>query len=184
MTYRKAGAISFAASQSTRSRAGQAPHQRAMKRYEQLIKMAPHDNAGLIGKAQAPHVKRRGYPNNKNSVPACRRKTGRGAFGHFRASAATGSCPDQMNRNATSPTLGKGSQPRLVLASHFRRHPMKNLSARWFRGLMGVIRRLVPGRLASHGRGGRSPIPVLLQQDSQPEQRPLPGAYLPRARRD
>ncbi len=61
---------------------------------------------------------------------------------------------------------------------------MKNLSARWFRGLMGVIRRLVPGRLASHGRGGRSPIPVLLQQDSQPEQRPLPGAYLPRARRD
>ena len=61
MTYRKAGAISFAASQSTRSRAGQAAHHRAMKRYEQPIKMAPHDNAGLIGKAQAPHIERRGY---------------------------------------------------------------------------------------------------------------------------
>jgi hypothetical protein len=36
----KAGAISFADSQSTRSRAGQAPHQRAMKRYEQPIKTA------------------------------------------------------------------------------------------------------------------------------------------------
>jgi hypothetical protein len=33
----KAGAISFAVSQSTRSRAGQAAHQRAMKRYEQPI---------------------------------------------------------------------------------------------------------------------------------------------------
>ena len=51
MTYQKAGAISFAAPQSTRSRAGQAAHHRAMKRYEQPIKMAPRDNAGLIGKA-------------------------------------------------------------------------------------------------------------------------------------
>jgi hypothetical protein len=51
MTYEKAHAISFAASQSTRSRAGQAPHQRAMKRYEQPIMMAPRDSAGLIGKA-------------------------------------------------------------------------------------------------------------------------------------
>lgn len=62
MTYRKAGAISFAVSQSTRSRAGQAAHHRAMKRYEQPIKMAPRHNAGLIGKAQAPHIQRRGYP--------------------------------------------------------------------------------------------------------------------------
>lgn len=44
-------AISFAALQSMRSRAGQAVHHRAMKRYEQPIKMAPRDNAGLIGKA-------------------------------------------------------------------------------------------------------------------------------------
>ena len=44
--------------QSMRSRAGRAAHHCAMKRYEQLIKMAPHNNAGLIGKAQAPH---RGY---------------------------------------------------------------------------------------------------------------------------
>lgn len=51
MTYRKAGAISFAVSQSTWSRAGQAAHRRAMKRYEQPIMMAPRDNAGLIGKA-------------------------------------------------------------------------------------------------------------------------------------
>ena len=51
----------LAASQSTRLRAGQAPHQRAMKRYEQPIKMAPRSNAGLIGKAQAPHIERRGY---------------------------------------------------------------------------------------------------------------------------
>ena len=64
MTYQKAGAISFAAPQSTRSRAGQAAHHRAMKRYEQPIKMAPHVNAGLIGKAQAPHIERRGYPNS------------------------------------------------------------------------------------------------------------------------
>jgi hypothetical protein len=63
MTYQKAGAISFAVSQSTRSRAGQAAHHRAMKRYEQPIKMAPHVNAGLIGKAQAPHIERRGYQN-------------------------------------------------------------------------------------------------------------------------
>jgi hypothetical protein len=60
MTYQKTGAISFAVSQSTRSRAGQAAHHRA-KRYEQPIKTAPRDNAGLIGKAQAPHIKRRGY---------------------------------------------------------------------------------------------------------------------------
>jgi hypothetical protein len=32
-----------------------------MKRYEQPIKMAPRDNAGQIGKAQAPHIERRGY---------------------------------------------------------------------------------------------------------------------------
>jgi hypothetical protein len=63
MTYQKAGAISFAAPQSTRSRAGQAAHHRAMKRYEQPIKMAPRDSAGLIGKAQAPHIERRGYQN-------------------------------------------------------------------------------------------------------------------------
>jgi hypothetical protein len=50
----------LAVPQSMRSRAGQAAHHRAMKRYVQLIKMAPHDNAGLIGKAQAPHIKRRG----------------------------------------------------------------------------------------------------------------------------
>jgi hypothetical protein len=61
MTYRKAGAISFAVLQSTRLRAGQVVHHRAMKRYEQPIKMAPRDNAGLIGKAQAPHTERRGY---------------------------------------------------------------------------------------------------------------------------
>jgi hypothetical protein len=61
MTFQKAGAISFAVLQSTRSRAGQAAHHRAMKRYEQPIKMAPRDNAGLIGKAQAPHIERRGY---------------------------------------------------------------------------------------------------------------------------
>jgi hypothetical protein len=60
MTYQKAGAISFAVSQNTRSRAGQAAHHRAMKRYEQPIKMAPHVSAGLIGKAQAPHIERRG----------------------------------------------------------------------------------------------------------------------------
>jgi hypothetical protein len=47
--------------QSMRSRAGRAAHHCAMKRYEQLIKMAPHNNAGLIGKAQAPHIQRRGY---------------------------------------------------------------------------------------------------------------------------
>ena len=46
--------------QSMWSRAGQAAHHRAMKRYEQPIKMAPHDDAGLIGKAQAPHIERRG----------------------------------------------------------------------------------------------------------------------------
>jgi hypothetical protein len=34
-----------------------------MKRYEQPIKMAPHVTAGLIGKAQAPHIERRGYQN-------------------------------------------------------------------------------------------------------------------------
>ncbi len=56
--------MSFAVLQSTRSRAGQAAHHRAMKRYEQPIKMAPRVNAGLIGKAQAPHIKRRGYPNS------------------------------------------------------------------------------------------------------------------------
>jgi hypothetical protein len=44
----------LAASQS--KRAGQAPHQRAMKRYEQPIMTAPRANAGLIGKAQAPHI--------------------------------------------------------------------------------------------------------------------------------
>jgi len=68
MTYQKAGAISFAASQSTRSRAGQAPHQRAMKRYEQPIMMAPRNNAGLIGKAQAPHIERRGYHRTHRTV--------------------------------------------------------------------------------------------------------------------
>jgi hypothetical protein len=47
--------------QSMRSRAGRAAHHCAMKRYEQPIKMAPHNNAGLIGKAQAPHIQRRGY---------------------------------------------------------------------------------------------------------------------------
>jgi hypothetical protein len=46
--------------QSTRSRAGEAAHHRAMKRYVQPIKMAPRDNAGLTGKAQAPHIERRG----------------------------------------------------------------------------------------------------------------------------
>jgi hypothetical protein len=51
VTYEKAGAISFAASQSTRSRAGPAAHHGVMKRYEQPIMMAPHDKAGLIGKA-------------------------------------------------------------------------------------------------------------------------------------
>ena len=50
----------LAVPQSMRSRAGQAAHHRAMKRYEQPIKMAPHGNAGLIGKAQAPHIERRG----------------------------------------------------------------------------------------------------------------------------
>jgi hypothetical protein len=55
MTYRKASAIS------SPSRAGQAAHHCAMKRYEQPIMMAPRDNAGLIGKAQAPHIERRGY---------------------------------------------------------------------------------------------------------------------------
>ena len=75
MTYEKAGAISFAASQSTRSRARQAAHHRAMKRYEQPIKMAPRDNAGLIGKAQAPHIERRGYQKSyRNCAPACGRK--------------------------------------------------------------------------------------------------------------
>jgi hypothetical protein len=48
MTYEKAGAISFEAPQSTRSRAGQAAHPRAMKRYEAADQTAPHDNAGLI----------------------------------------------------------------------------------------------------------------------------------------
>src|SRR6478672_9412268 len=65
MTYQKAGAISFAVSQSTRSRAGQAAHHRATKRYEQPIKMAPRDNAGLIEKAQAPHIERRGYSSHR-----------------------------------------------------------------------------------------------------------------------
>jgi hypothetical protein len=51
MTYRKAGAISFVVPQSTRLRAGQAAHHRAMKRYEQPIKTALRDSAGLIGKA-------------------------------------------------------------------------------------------------------------------------------------
>ena len=50
----------LAVPQSMRSRAGQAAHHRAMKRYEQPIKMAPQDNADLIGKAQAPHIERRG----------------------------------------------------------------------------------------------------------------------------
>ena len=61
MTYQKAGAISFAAPQSTRSRAGRAAHHRAMKRYEQPIRWRRTDNAGLIGKAEAPHIERRGY---------------------------------------------------------------------------------------------------------------------------
>jgi hypothetical protein len=56
MTYRKAGAISFAVLQSTRSRAGQAAHHRAMKRYEQPIRWRRTDNVGLTGKAQAPHM--------------------------------------------------------------------------------------------------------------------------------
>jgi hypothetical protein len=46
----------LAVPQSMRSPAGQAAHHRAMKRYVQPIKMAPHDHAGLIGKAQAPHI--------------------------------------------------------------------------------------------------------------------------------
>jgi hypothetical protein len=36
-----------------------------MKRYEQPIKMAPRVSAGLIGKAQAPHIERRGYQKNE-----------------------------------------------------------------------------------------------------------------------
>jgi hypothetical protein len=50
MTYRKTGAISFAVPQGTRSRVGRAADHRAMKRYVKPIKMAPRDNADLIGK--------------------------------------------------------------------------------------------------------------------------------------
>jgi hypothetical protein len=42
----------LAVAQSTRSRARRAAHHCAMKRYEQPIKMAPRDDAGLIGKAR------------------------------------------------------------------------------------------------------------------------------------
>src|SRR6266536_5911532 len=60
---RKAGAISSRPRRAGYVR-GKAPHQRAMKRYEQPIMMAPRANAGLIGKAQAPNIERRGYPVN------------------------------------------------------------------------------------------------------------------------
>jgi hypothetical protein len=42
----------LAASQSTRSRAGQATHHRRDEGIRQPIMMAPHGNAGLIGKAR------------------------------------------------------------------------------------------------------------------------------------
>jgi hypothetical protein len=42
----------LAASQSTRSRAGQATHHRRDEEIRQPIMMAPHGNAGLIGKAR------------------------------------------------------------------------------------------------------------------------------------
>jgi hypothetical protein len=42
----------LAASQSTRSRARQAAHHRCDEEIRQPIMMAPHDNAGLIGKAK------------------------------------------------------------------------------------------------------------------------------------
>jgi len=61
MTYRKAGAISSRPRKARGYVRGKAPHQRAMKRYEQPIMTAPRANAGLIGKAQAPHIQRRGY---------------------------------------------------------------------------------------------------------------------------
>jgi hypothetical protein len=46
----------LAALQSTRSRAGQALHQRADEGIRAADQMAPHDNAGLIGKLGPAHL--------------------------------------------------------------------------------------------------------------------------------
>jgi hypothetical protein len=56
-----------------------------MKRYEQPIKMAPRDSAGLIGKAQAPHIERRGYPKTIELRSGVGRtaRSGRSAFVDF-----------------------------------------------------------------------------------------------------
>jgi hypothetical protein len=48
-----------------------------MKRYEQPIKTAPRDNAGLIGKAQAPHIERRGYQLRFGLQPRVKVRPGR-----------------------------------------------------------------------------------------------------------
>jgi hypothetical protein len=75
----------LAVAQSTRSHAGQAAHHRAMKRYEQPIKMAPHWLmrvwSGRLKPRTLSVVDRR-----SNCAPARRRKArcGRSAFVHFR----------------------------------------------------------------------------------------------------
>jgi hypothetical protein len=78
----------LAALQSTRSHAGASASPARDEEIRAANRMAPRDNAGLIGKAQAPHIKRRGYLQTIklwNCVPACGRKatSGLDAFGSF-----------------------------------------------------------------------------------------------------